>query len=62
MGYFTSVADDLNSGLPRTNPAGGSGQDFFFFCYKSSALTAPPRLLREMSNLGEFAGPRYSDL
>ena len=31
-------------------------------CYKSSALTAPPRLLREMSNLGEFAGPRYSDL
>ena len=28
MGYFTSVADDLNSELPRTNPAGGSGQDF----------------------------------
>lgn len=30
MGYFTSVAKDLNSELPRTNPAGGSGQDFFF--------------------------------
>ena len=28
MSYFTGVADDLNSELPRTNPAGGSGQDF----------------------------------
>ena len=27
MGYFTSVAEDLSSELPRTNRAGGSGQD-----------------------------------
>ena len=38
MGYFTSVAEDLNSGLPRTNPAGGSGQDFLFFSVISPAL------------------------
>ena len=25
VGYFTSVADDLNSGLSRKNPASGQG-------------------------------------
>ena len=25
IGYFTSVAEDLNPGLPRTNPASGQG-------------------------------------
>ena len=25
VGYFTSMADDLNSGLPWTNPARGQG-------------------------------------
>ena len=25
VGYFTSVAEDLNPGLPRTNPARGKG-------------------------------------
>ena len=25
VGYFTSVAKDLNSGLPRTNPTSGQG-------------------------------------
>ena len=25
VGYFTSVAKDLNSGIPRKNPASGQG-------------------------------------
>ena len=26
VGYFTSVAEDLNPGLARTNPANGKGR------------------------------------
>ena len=25
VGFFTNVDEDLNTGLPRTNPAGGQG-------------------------------------
>ena len=41
-GYFTSVAEDLNSGLQRTNLASGQGGTW---TYISSALTARPRAL-----------------
>ena len=41
---FTIAAKDLNSGLPRTNPASGQGGtlDSGPPDYKSSALTAHP--------------------
>ena len=26
VGYFTRVAEDLNSGIPRKNPASGQGR------------------------------------
>ena len=39
VGYFTRVVEDLNSGLPRTNPAIGQGGA------RSSAPTTWPRLL-----------------
>ena len=47
-GYFTSVAEDLNSGLQRTNLASGQGGTG---TYISSALTARPRAQLSLSLL-----------
>ena len=44
---FTSGVEELNSGLPSTNPAGSHGWELNpgHSNYKSSALTARPRCL-----------------
>ena len=50
VGYFTSVAEDLNSGLPRTNPASG----------QSGTQTRDRRIARPTRRLlGHAACPSY---
>ena len=51
VGYFTSVAEDLNSGLPRTNPAsreGGTGTEGLQITSPalSNSAMLPPLILR----------------
>ena len=53
VGYFTIVAEDLNSGFPRTNPASDKGRDSNSgpLKYTSRSLTAWPRCLEDMMHL-----------
>lgn len=57
--YFTIVDEDLNSGFPRTNPAGDKGRDSNSgsLKYTSSSLTVWPRCLEDMvllAGCGQF--------
>ena len=63
---FTSMFENLNSGLPRTNPAGGQSETGPSNC-KSSALTARPRCLLTclttlLQNDDEYRCARFSIL